>query len=117
MELGQPAAALPDFEHVVRTDPKFDSYRAQLMLAKVYVATGREQDAAPFFAEAVQHSSTPETLFTYAAFLKSQNRPDEARQWLRQLLEKNRTLPRHWQRLERSWFRKGQALLRELAAS
>jgi hypothetical protein len=117
MELGEPAAAVPDFEHVVRADPKFDSYRAQLMLANSYAATGREQEAAPLFAEVIQHSNTPETLYLYAAFLKSQNRKDEARQWAQQLMQKKRTLPRYWQRIERPWFRKGEALLKELSAS
>jgi hypothetical protein len=117
MELGEASGAVADLEHVVRTDPKFDSYRAQLMLAKAYAATGREQDAAPLLAEVVQHSTTPETLYTYAAFLKSQNRPAEARDWVQQLLQKKRTLPRYWQRIERPWFRKGEALLKELSAS
>ena len=53
----------------------------------------------------------------YAAFLKSQNRSEEAREWLRQLLQKERTLPRYWRRIERPWFRKGQGLLKELSAS
>src|SRR3984957_11251845 len=78
MALGQPAAAVPDLERVVRGEGKFDSYRAKLMLAEAYAATGREQEAAPLFAEVVQHSNTPETLYTYAAFLKSQNRSEEA---------------------------------------
>jgi hypothetical protein len=117
MALGQPAAALPDFQHVLREDPKFDSYRAKLMLAEAYAATGQEQEAAPLFAEVVQHSSTPETLYMYAAFLKSQDRNEEAREWVGQLLQRKRTLPRHWQRVERPWFRKGQALLKKLSAS
>jgi hypothetical protein len=117
MELGEPAAAVPDFEHVVHADAKYDSYRAQLMLAQAYALTGREQEAAPLFAEVVQHSNTPETLYLYAAFLKSQKRYDESRDWAKQLIQKERTLPRYWQRLERPWFRKGQALLKELAAS
>lgn len=117
MALGQPAAAVPDFERVVCGDAKYDSYRAKLMLAEAYAATGREQEAAPLFAEVVQHSNTPEALYTYAAFLKSQNRSEEAREWLRQLLQKERTLPRYWRRLDRPWFRKGQGLLKELSAS
>jgi hypothetical protein len=117
MESGEPAAAVPDLEHVVRGDPKYDSYRAELMLARAYAATGREQEAMPLFQDVVLHSNTPETLYTYAAFLKSQNRYDEARDWLRQLQQKKRTLPRYWQRIERPWFRKGQALLKELSAS
>src|ERR1022692_2974719 len=51
MELGEPAAAVPDFERVFRADPKYDSYRAELMLAQAYAVTGREQEAAPFFEE------------------------------------------------------------------
>lgn len=117
MALGQPEAALPDFERVVRGDAKYDLYRAKLMLAEAYAATGREREAAPIFAEVAEHSNTPETLYTYAAFLKTQNRSEEARELLRQLLQKERTLPRYWRRLERPWFRKGQGLLKELSAS
>jgi hypothetical protein len=64
----------------------------------------------------VQHSITPETLYTCAVFLKSQNRPAEARDWVQQLLQKQRTLPRYWQRIEHPWFRKGETLLKELSA-
>jgi hypothetical protein len=116
MELGQPAAAVPDFEHAVRGDPKLDSYRAELMLARANAATGRVQDAAPLFEDAVQHSTSPETLYTYAAFLKTQDRLSDAREWAVRLQQKKRTLPRYWQRIERPWFRKGQALLKELSA-
>src|ERR1700694_2020305 len=49
MALGQPSAALPDFERVLRSDAKFDSYRAKLMLAEALAATGQEQAAAPLF--------------------------------------------------------------------
>jgi hypothetical protein len=116
MELGQPDTAVPDLELVVRADPKFDSYRAELMLARAYAATGRLQEAAPLFAEVMQHSNTPEALYSYAVFLKSQNRSAEAREWAQQLLQKRRTLPRYWERIERPWFRKGEALLKELSA-
>ena len=117
MALEQPSAAIADFEHVLRGDAKFDSYRTKLMLAEAYAATGREQEAAPLFNEVVQHSNTPETLYKYAAFLKSQHRNEEAREVVQQLLQKKRTLPRYWQRIERPWFRKGQALLKELSVS
>ena len=88
MESGEPAAAVADLEHVVRGDPKYDSYRAELMLARAYAATGREQKRCRF-SDVVQHSNTPETLYPMPAFLKSQNRYDEARDWLGQLSRKN----------------------------
>src|SRR5690348_7757126 len=80
MALGQPAKAVPDFEHVIRIDGRYDSYRAKLMLAEAYAESGREREAAPLFEEAAQHSSTPETLYLYANFLKAQNRSGEARE-------------------------------------
>jgi hypothetical protein len=115
--LGHLAEAIPDLEHVVAKDIKFDYYRAASLLADAYARTGQPERAAPLFAEVVQYSTTPETLYNYAHFLKLQNRNSEAREWTQKLLAKKRTLPRYMQRLERPWFRKGKALLKELPAA
>jgi hypothetical protein len=111
------AGAIPDLERVVRKDIKFDYYRAAGLLADAYARTGQPDRGAPLFAEVVQISTTPETLYNYANFLKLQNRHAEAREWTEKLLAKKRTLPRYMQRLERPWFRKGKALLKELASA
>src|SRR5437899_9595733 len=73
--------------------------------------------SSDLFAEATQISTTPETLYNYASFLKTANRRDEAREWAQKILAKTRTLPRYMQRRERPWFRKGKALLKELTSS
>ena len=114
MGLGHLTEAIPDLEHVVAKDRKFDYYRAAGLLADAYARTGQLDRAAPLFAEVVQFSTTPETLYNYAHFLKLQNRHAEAREWTQKLLAKKRTLPRYMQRVERPWFRKGKALLKEL---
>lgn len=114
MALGDAAAALADLEHAVRTDPKLDYYRAAAQLAEAYARTGQVERAAAVYAEVTRYSTTPETLYQYAAFLRSQNRWDEAREWTKRLLDKKRTLPRYMQRIERPWFRKGKALQKEL---
>src|SRR5215469_5794267 len=111
------AAAIPDLERVVAADRKFDYYRAAGLLADAYVHTGDLHRAEPLFAEVTQISTTPETLYNYASFLKTANRRDEAREWAQKILAKKRTLPRYMQRRERPWFRKGKALLRELISS
>lgn len=111
------AGAIPDLERVVAKDIKFDYYRAAGLLADAYARTGQSEKAAPLFAEVVQFSTTPETLYNYANFLKLQNRNTEAREWTEKLLAKKRTLPRYMQRLERPWFRKGKSLLKELPAA
>jgi hypothetical protein len=109
--LGDLAAAIPDLEHVVRIDRKFDYYRAAGLLADSYARTGQLERAAPYFAEVTQFSTTPETLYNYA------NRLDEAREWTQKLLAKKRTLPRYMQRVERPWFRKGKSLMKELSTA
>jgi hypothetical protein len=117
LALNDLAAAIPDLERVVAADRKFDYYRAAGLLADAYARTGNLEHAAHWFAEVTQISTTPETLYNYANFLKAANRKEEAREWANKLLAKKRTLPRYMQRRERPWFRKGKALLKELAAA
>jgi tetratricopeptide (TPR) repeat protein len=109
--------AIPDLERVVEGDRKFDYYRAAGLLADAYARTGDMDRSALLFGEVTQYSTTPETLYNYANYLKLQNRRDEAREWVQKLLAKKRTLPRYMGRIERPWFRKGKALLKELATT
>jgi hypothetical protein len=115
-ELGDFAAALPDLERAVHADPKMDFYRAAMFLAQAYAVVGQNEDAVALFAEAAQLSSTPEMLYSYAAFLKSQGSASESREWADKVEEKRRTSPRYVQRVERPWFRKNNALRKELDA-
>jgi len=110
------APAIPDLERVVACDRKFDYYRAAGLLADAYARTGQLERAEQLFAEVTQISTTAETLYNYASFLKTANRREEAREWAQKLLAKKRTLPRYMQRRERPWFRKGKALVKELAS-
>jgi hypothetical protein len=111
------AAAIPDLERVVASDRKFDYYRAGGLLADAYARTGQLERADQLFAEVTQISTTAETLYNYASFLKMANRREESREWAQKLLAKKRTLPRYMQRRERPWFRKGKVLLKELATA
>ena len=79
-----------------------------------YAQTGQLERAGPLFVEVTQISTTTETLYNYAHFLKMANRREEAREWLQKLEAKKRTLPRYMQRRERPWFRKGKVLWKEL---
>ena len=117
LALNDLAAAIPDLEYVVASDRKFDYYRAAGLLADAYGRTGQLDRAESLFNEVTQISTTPETLYNYASFLKTANRREEAREWAQKLIAKKRTLPRYMQRRERPWFRKCKALLKELAAA
>ena len=114
--LGDYLGAIPDLERVACSDVKFDYYRAAGLLADACARTGEMEKAAQWFVPAIQYSTTPETLYNYAWFLKTQGRTKEAREWLEKLMAKKRTLPGYMQRVERQWFRKGKALKKELEA-
>lgn len=112
--LGDFAKAIPDLERVVGSDAKFDYYRAAGLLADACARTGQLERAEHFYADVTQFSTTTETLYNYACFLKLAGRREEAREWAQKLLAKKRTLPRYMQRYERPWFRMGKTLLKEL---
>jgi hypothetical protein len=114
--MGDYAGAIPDLEYVIGKDAKFDYHRATGLLGDAYARTGDLEKAAIYFAPAAQFSTTPETLYNYANYLKLAGKKEEAREWALKLAAKKRTLPRYMQRLERPWFRKGKALQKELAA-
>jgi len=66
------------------------------------------------FAPAAQYSTTPETLYNYANYLKLAERNEEALEWTRKLATKKKTLPRYMRGAARAWFAKGKALQKEL---
>src|SRR6516164_1865017 len=74
MELGDFAAAVPDLERAVSSDPQYDFNRAKALLAWAYAQTGQNEKADARFREAVQISTLSETYYHYALFLESQGR-------------------------------------------
>jgi len=115
LAMGDYAGAIPDLAYVVGKDAKFDYYRATGLLGDACARTGDFVKAEHYFALAVQYSTTPETLYNYANYLRAAGKKKEAQEWVAKLQAKKRTLPRYMQRVERPWFRKGKALAKELA--
>jgi hypothetical protein len=109
-------AAVPDLEAVTSSDSRYDSHRAIALLAHAYAMTGKADKAETLFREATEKSTLSETYLNYAAFLISQNRPGEARQWAQAVLTRKATMPAYLRRRERPWFRKANALLKRLGA-
>jgi hypothetical protein len=116
LAMGDYPAAIPDLEYVVARDAKFDYYRATGLLGDAYARTGNLDKAAFYLEPAAQFSTTPETLYNYANYLKLAGQKEAAREWTAKLIVKKRTLPNYMRRVERPWFRKGKALQKELAA-
>jgi hypothetical protein len=117
VELGDFAAAVPDLERAVSSDPDYDFHRAKGLLAWAYAQTGQNEKADAMFREATRISTISETYYHYALFLQSQGRAVEAREWARKILEKRPTMPGYLRRRERPWFRKADALLARLRAA
>jgi hypothetical protein len=116
MELGDFASAVPDLEHVVSRDPKYNSNRAAGLLAHAYANTGQPERAEALFQDVTARSTLSETYYNYATLLAAQGRSDEAQEWTRKILAKKPTMPSYLRRRERPWFRKANALLKRLPA-
>ncbi len=117
IHLGEFAPAVPDLEHVVWCDRKYDSNRAAGLLAHAYANTGEVTKADALFEEVTQRSTLSETYYNYALFLASQGRTAEAREWTQKILAKKPTMPGYLRRRERPWFRRANSLLKRLPAT
>jgi hypothetical protein len=115
VELGDFAAAVPDLERAVTSDPAYDFHRAKGLLAYAYAQTGESEKADALFQQATRISTISETYYNYALFLQSQGRTAEAREWAQKILDKKPTMPGYLRRRERPWFRKANALLARLS--
>ncbi len=117
IELEDYAAAVPDLERAVSSDPDYDFHRAKGLLAWAYAQTGQAEKANAMFREATRISTISETYYYYALFLQSQGRIAEAREWAQKILDKKPTMPGYLRRRERPWFRKASGLLGRLRAA
>ena len=114
IHLGDFTSAVADLEAVTAREPKYDSHRAMALLAHACANSGQTAKAEQLFAHVSEVSTLSETCLNYAAFLASQNRKDEAREWAQRVLARKATMPRYLQRRERPWFGKAKALLKKL---
>jgi len=117
IELKDFAKATPDLEHVIQKDQKYDSWRAAGLLAHAYANTGHPEEAGEWFVEATRLSTTSETFYNYACFLKTQGQKQDAIEWAQKIVNKQRTMPRYLKRLELPWVRRASALIKELTST
>jgi hypothetical protein len=115
-ELGDFAAALSDFEHVVKGDPKYDFSRAQLFRARSLAKLGRNDEAAAAFDRVLGSSSSTEALLFAAEFFVQQKRNTQAKELLERVLARRDTMPDYQRRREREWLRRASALLKSIRA-
>ena len=117
LHLGEYSAAVADLERVIGYERRYDYFRAAGLLAHAYALMGEKEKAERMFNEVMEGSTLSESQYNYAAFLKQQGKTHEAREMVRKILNKKATLPRYLKRRERPWFRRAEALLKQLPAS
>ena len=116
LQLGDPAAALPDLARVVQKEHDYDFDRAQGLLAQAYALTGDQILAESLFRRATAAATLSETYLNFAALLASTGRPAEAREWAKKVIEKTVSLPAYQRRRERPWVRRARRTLKQLPA-
>ena len=113
-ELGDMAAAIPDLERVVKTDPKYDYSRARLFYARALAAAGRDDEAAAVFDTLKE--GTTEALCYAAEYFAQHGRKDEARALIDRINARKRTMPAYQKRRERPFLRRASALRRRVSS-
>ena len=116
-ELGDAAAAVPDLARVVKENPKYDYWRAQLYYARSLAAIGRSDDAATAFRNLINTTTTTEALCHAAEFFAQQNQKEEAKSLLDRITARVPTMPAYQKRRERPWLRRAKALRWKLRAA
>jgi hypothetical protein len=116
LRLGDPAAAIPDLEKVVSKEPNHDFNRAGGLLAQAHAQAGQTEKAEALFLKAIAGSTLSETYLNYADLLAKTGRHDEARQWIKKVLDKELTMPSYLRRRERPWFQRANELWKQLPA-
>jgi hypothetical protein len=114
LQLGDPAAAVPDLERVVDKEPDYDFHRAAGLLAHAYALTGEKQKAGALFRNVTKISTLSETYLNFAALLVSEGRNAEAGEWAQKVLDKKPNMPGYLRRRERPWFRKANDFLKKV---
>ena len=113
-ELGDFTAALRDFEHVVKVDPKYDFSRARVFYARSLSKTGHTDEAAATFEKLIDISTSTETLCAAAEFFAEQKQMSRAKELVDRILARRATMPAYQKRRERPWLRRASALARRL---
>jgi hypothetical protein len=114
VQLGDAAAAIPDFERVVAREPGYDFYRAAALLAHAYAQTGQTDRADQAFRRVTERSVSSETYLNFADLLATEGRPAEAREWAQKVLDKKPAMPGYLRRRERPYFRRARKILKRL---
>ena len=103
-EIGDDAAAIPDLQYVVKTNPKHDYSRALCVLARSLARAGKTDEAMAAFDRLVESSTATESCVTAAEFYAANGREVQARELIESILARRATMPAYQKRRDRKWL-------------
>jgi len=112
LRMGEPLKAVEDLESVVKHDPGYKFYAAQLALAEAYEKAGDEDKAIAVYRTILARTTVSQAYFHLGRLLHERGETEEARGLMREIISKQTGLPRYLRRQERPWVRQANAFLK-----
>ena len=113
-ELGDDAAAIPDLQRVVQTNPKYDYLRAQCLLAQSLARSGDTALAETAFEKLINSTTAAESVVAAAEFFFEQGQHAKAGDLAEAVLARRATMPSYQQRRDRPFLRRARKLERRV---
>ena len=101
---GEPAAALEALDHLLATNPGYQSHEGHLLYARALEATGRTEEALAEYAALAPVFPGQEARLRYGLLLRNVGRSEEAKVQFAGVIHACERGTRHSRRLNREWF-------------
>jgi hypothetical protein len=112
-EAGSAAEARATLDALIRHNPDYRSPEGHLLYARALEEEGDKARALEEFKTLAGYYPGAEATVRYARLLRAQQRPDEARTALKDLMNQAAVAPAHYRRTQEEWLKQAE---RELAA-
>ena len=110
-ESGAPAETRATLDALIAQNPQFKSHEGHLLYARALEAEGDTARALDEYKVLAGYYPGAEAAVRYAELLKAQQRSDDAKQVLRELLDHAQVGPAHYRRNQEGWLKRASQLL------
>jgi len=114
LNIGREGQALDHLEYVLDNDPKYQYGAPRTAYGDVLAKVGMKDEAAEQYRLTLRDFNHPEAAVKFATLLRDRNEQEEARQLLRDTLQRVQDVPREFLPGQRPWIKRAAELLRQL---
>jgi hypothetical protein len=111
---GAAAEARATLDTLIANNPEFKSPEGHLLYARALESEGDVARALEEYRVLAGYYAGAEAAVRYAELLKSQQRPEDARRVLQELLDHAQVAPVHYRRNQEEWLKRASQVLAEL---